>query len=77
MRTIRIGRSQTNDCIFANNTVSGIHAVLVVDESGERGTLKDLNSTNGTFVNNKRIIVESSGQTHKAVWKFQVINSGG
>lgn len=60
MRTIRIGRSQTNDCIFANNTVSGIHAVLVVDESGERGTLKDLNSTNGTFVNNKRIIVESS-----------------
>lgn len=59
MKTIRIGRSATNDCVFTNSTVSGTHAVLTVDSSGERGTLRDLNSTNGTFVNNKRVTVET------------------
>lgn len=56
---IKIGRSSTNDCIFANNTVSSNHALLTVDDSGEKGTLKDLNSKNGTFVNNKRITEET------------------
>lgn len=59
MKTIKIGRSKTNDCIFANSTVSGSHAVLSVDDSGEHGSLKDLNSNNGTFVNNKRITAET------------------
>ncbi len=59
MNTIKIGRSAANDCVFTNDTVSSTHAVLVVDASGERGSLKDLNSTNGTYVNNKRIIVET------------------
>lgn len=59
MKTIKIGRSKTNDCVFANDTVSGSHALLTVDASGERGTLRDLNSTNGTFVNNKRITTET------------------
>ena len=59
MKTIKIGRSKTNDCVFPNDTVSSTHAVLTVDDSGERGTLKDLNSTNGTFVNNKRITAET------------------
>ena len=59
MKTIKIGRSRTNDCVFPNDTVSGTHAVLMVEASGERGTLKDLNSKNGTFVNNKRITEET------------------
>lgn len=59
MKTIKIGRSKTNDCVFANDTVSGSHALLTEDASGERGTLKGLNSTNGTFVNNKRITTET------------------
>ena len=59
MKTIKIGRSKTNDCIFGDQTVSGSHALLIVEDSGERGRLKDLNSTNGTFVNNRRVTVET------------------
>ena len=57
MKIIKIGRSSNaNDCVFTNSTVSGSHAELVLDSTGEKGTLKDLNSMNGTFVNNKRIM---------------------
>lgn len=55
MKTIRIGRSHTNECILTHPSVSGNHAVLVLDSEVLQGTLKDLNSTNGTFVNNKKI----------------------
>lgn len=55
MRTIKIGRSSTNDCVFTNPSVSKLHAVLTVDTDGQHGTLKDLASTNGTFVNGYRI----------------------
>lgn len=55
MRTIKIGRSSTNDCVFTNPSVSKLHAVLTVDADGQHGTLKDLASTNGTFVNGYRI----------------------
>lgn len=52
MKTIKIGRSRDNDCILDNPTVSRAHAVLLVDDNGLEGTLRDLNSTHGTFVNN-------------------------
>lgn len=55
MRTIKIGRSSTNNCVFTNPSVSKLHAVLTVDADGQHGTLKDLASTNGTFVNGYRI----------------------
>mgnify|MGYP003287268178 CR=1 FL=1 len=55
IRTIKIGRSKANDCIFFNSTVSSNHAVLIVDADRKIGLLKDLNSTNGTFVNNRKI----------------------
>lgn len=55
MRTIKIGRSSTNDCVFTNPSVSKMHAMLTLDSDGQHGMLKDLNSTNGTYVNGYRI----------------------
>lgn len=52
MKTIRVGQSQNNDCILHNPTVSRSHAVITVDDDGQHATIRDLNSTNGTFINN-------------------------
>lgn len=61
MKIIKIGRSHSNDCVFSNDSVSGTHAILELDSSGQRGQLRDLGSKNGTFVNNmnRRITVET------------------
>ncbi len=49
----RIGRRPDNDIPISNIMISGHHAHLI--QSGTMFTIKDLNSTNGTFVNGKRI----------------------
>ena len=54
MRTIKIGRSKDNDCIFEPKSVSRSHAVLIQID-GQRWKLKDLDSKHGTYVNGKRI----------------------
>lgn len=54
-KTIKIGRSKNNDCVFENPSVSSAHAILVINEDGQTGVLRDLSSTNGTFVNDKRL----------------------
>ncbi len=54
VKTIKIGKSSSNDFVINDETVSRQHAVLAVFDSGEI-TIKDLNSTNGTFVDGKRI----------------------
>ena len=54
MRTIKIGRSKDNDCVFEPESVSRSHAVLT-QEKDQRWKLKDLNSKHGTYVNGKRI----------------------
>jgi len=48
-----IGRDRTNGIIIADPKVSKFHA-LVTFEKGE-GYIKDSNSTNGTYINGKRI----------------------
>ncbi len=49
----RIGRCDGQDLVLPNRSVSGYHAEIV-EENGELW-LRDLNSTNGTFVNGVRI----------------------
>jgi pSer/pThr/pTyr-binding forkhead associated (FHA) protein len=51
--TVTIGRNPGNDINIDNLAVSGFHAKLI--NRGGRFFIEDLNSTNGTFVNGKRI----------------------
>jgi len=51
--TLTIGRTAANDLPIDNLAVSGHHAKVYYE--GEKFVLEDLNSLNGTFVNNQRI----------------------
>ncbi|NWF51302.1 MAG: FHA domain-containing protein [Ignavibacteriaceae bacterium] len=52
-KIITVGRSETNDIVIANQNVSSNHARFIF--KGEDIYLEDLNSSNGTFVNNVKI----------------------
>ena len=49
----RVGRHPDNDFQIEHSTVSSVHCEIVLQESGV--TLRDLESTNGTFVNGEKI----------------------
>jgi pSer/pThr/pTyr-binding forkhead associated (FHA) protein len=66
MKTITIGRSPQNDIAINEATVSTKHAAISILNSREI-TIKDLNSTNGTFVNGKRITTETAITTNDEV----------
>jgi len=51
--TINIGRKPDNDIVIDMPVVSGHHAKIL--HEGDRIIVEDLNSTNGTFVNKKKI----------------------
>ena len=53
MKTVRIGRDPANDIVVAQPGVSARHAELCWD--GKAFWLRDLDSTNGTYVNGRRI----------------------
>ena len=56
-RTTRIGRSEEGEVVLVDPSVSRAHAVV---EIGSRGAIvRDLGSTNGTFVNGRRIESET------------------
>src|ERR1039457_4544334 len=59
----RVGRSADADFQINHPTISSIHCELVLRESGV--LLRDLESTNGTFLNEKRVLETelSAGQT--------------
>jgi pSer/pThr/pTyr-binding forkhead associated (FHA) protein len=48
-----IGRKEENDIVIDNLAVSGFHAKIT--KEGETTHIEDMNSTNGTFVNGKKI----------------------
>ena len=60
---VRIGAGAGNDWIIKNNTVSAVHAEITTTDKGFR--VRDLGSTNGTFINGVRIwdAVITDGQT--------------
>lgn len=59
-KTLKIGRRETNDVVIENVSVSGKHAK--VDSLDDGGFMvMDLNSTNGTFVNDKMITTHKLG----------------
>lgn len=60
-----IGRDEGNDIVIDNLAVSGFHARI--DKTGDNYILTDLQSTNGTFVNDKKII------SHKLQHKDKII----
>ncbi|MBU1171289.1 MAG: FHA domain-containing protein [Proteobacteria bacterium] len=53
-KSLKIGRRETNDVVIENVSVSGKHAKVDSTEGGGY-MIMDLNSTNGTFVNDKMI----------------------
>ncbi len=52
-RVLRIGRKPGNDLVLADEKTSGVHAEVVLE--GDRHVLRDLGSTNGTFLDGKRL----------------------
>jgi len=59
MKTLKIGRNSTNDIVINDVTVSSQHAVITILDTKEV-RIKDLNSTNGTYVNGRRITEETT-----------------
>lgn len=50
---LRIGRKSGNDLVLADEKTSGVHCEIAPE--GDRLVLKDLGSTNGTFLDGKRV----------------------
>ena len=51
---ISIGRNRTSQIVINNNTISKDHAIIEFDEDCN-AIIKDLNSSNGTYVNGQRL----------------------
>jgi pSer/pThr/pTyr-binding forkhead associated (FHA) protein len=54
-RALVVGRGQQCQITIEDDTVSSAHARLQLDSQGQRVAVTDLNSSNGTFLNGKRI----------------------
>jgi hypothetical protein len=52
---MRIGRAPGADVVLIDESVSRVHAELTWDETIERATLADLDTKNGTFVDQRRL----------------------
>jgi hypothetical protein len=56
--TVTLGRDISNDVVLLDEDVSGNHAMIAVGHDGLR--VRDLRSTNGTFVNGDKVTGEAS-----------------
>ncbi len=54
---VRLGRSDDNDLVIPDETVSSRHAVFQLSEPDDTMLLQDLASMNGTKVNRTRLVV--------------------
>ncbi len=53
---VRLGRSDQNDIVIEDDTVSARHAVFNLEGKTETVAVRDLASTNGTWVNGNRLV---------------------
>lgn len=53
---ILLGRTESCDVIINHDAISAVHAVMEIFD--DRAIIYDMNSTNGTYVNNEKIIVK-------------------
>lgn len=77
-RPIRIGRRPGNDLILADEKTSGVHAEIVPE--GDRHVLRDLGSTNGTFLDGKRItelVLTPGDEVTIGRWRVRFRNAEG
>jgi Protein of unknown function (DUF3662)/FHA domain len=54
--TTRVGRGEESEIVLVDPSVSRAHAIVEID--GVKPVVRDLGSTNGTFVNGRRVSVE-------------------
>ena len=54
--TVRVGRSAENDLVIDDDTVSARHAVMKHESGAKVMLIRDLGSTNGTWINEKRLV---------------------
>lgn len=60
-RTLKIGKDKTNDSVIPDATVSRVHCMIELDS--DRGAVYVLDcSTNGTFLNGRKLPSKSSGK---------------
>jgi hypothetical protein len=53
--TVRVGRKSPAECVFPNDPgISRLH--FSIDCTGEAGRVRDLNSSNGTWLNGRRVL---------------------
>ncbi len=62
----RIGRSEESEIVLVDPSVSRTHAVVEIEAGG--AVVRDLGSTNGTFVNGRRIDVARLGDGDELVF---------
>lgn len=55
--TSRVGRSDRSEIVLSDPSVSRAHAIVEV--SGDEAVVRDLGSTNGTFVNGRRVTTQA------------------
>src|SRR6476661_4249822 len=52
---VTLGRKPDNDIVIADESASRLHAEIVQDTTSDSLTVRDLGSTNGTYVNRERL----------------------
>ena len=68
-----IGRATTNDIVAEDAAASRHHAEIHVDEAAQSISIVDLDSTNGTFINHKRISGECPLKANDVIRIGQII----
>ena len=53
---VSLGRKPDNDIVIADESASRLHAEIVQDSGTDSLTIRDMNSTNGTYVNRERLV---------------------